>query len=75
MPLDADGKQAISRITGYHEPDSGTVDELYRAYAPLIESVDSFRRILIDNPFCVVTGVYENKIYTETLIHYNCISV
>ena len=61
VPLDADGKQAISRITSYHEPDSGTVDELYRAYAPLIESVDSFRRILIDNPFCVVTGVYENK--------------
>jgi len=60
-PLDADGKQAISKITGFREPASGTVDELFRAYAPLIESVDKLRRILIDNPFCVVTGVYENK--------------
>lgn len=60
-PLDADGKQAISRITGFREPSSGTVDELFRAYTPLVESVDKLRRILIDNPFCVVTGVYENK--------------
>ena len=59
-PLDADGKQAISKITGFHEPTTGTVDELFRAYTPLIESVDKLRRILIDNPFCIITGVYEN---------------
>ena len=60
-PMDADGKQAISRIINFHEPNSGTVDELFRAYTPLIESVDSFKRILIDNPFCVVSGVYEKR--------------
>lgn len=59
--MDADGKQAISKITGFREPTSGTVDKLFRAYTPLVESVDKFRRILIDNPFCVVTGVYESK--------------
>lgn len=61
MPLDADGKQVISKITGFREPTTGTVDELFRAYTPLIESVDKLRRILIDNPFCIITGVYENN--------------
>ena len=60
-PLDADGKQAISKITDFCEPISGTVDELLRAYTPLVEYVDKFRKILNDNPFCVVTGIYENK--------------
>lgn len=61
IPLDADGKQAISKITSFHEPTTGTVDELFRAYTPLVKRVDKLRRILIDNPFCVITGVYENK--------------
>jgi len=60
-PLDSDGKQLISRITSFYEPAPGTVDELFRAYAPLVENVDKFRRVLIDNPFCIVTGVYESK--------------
>lgn len=60
-PLDADGKQAISKIIGFHEPASGTVDELFKAYTPLVENVERLRRILIDNPFCIITGVYENK--------------
>lgn len=60
-PMDADGKQAISRIVAFHEPTSGTVEELFRAYTPLVENVDKFRRLLIDNPFCIITGVYESK--------------
>lgn len=60
-PMDADGKQAIAKITGFREPTTGTVAELFKAYTPLVESVDKFRRILIDNPFCVVTGAYESK--------------
>lgn len=61
IPMDADGKQIISKITGFREPVSDTVEELFRAYTPLVESVDKFRRILIDNPFCVVAGVYDSK--------------
>lgn len=61
MPLDADGKQIISKITSFCEPRGGTVDELFRAYTPLVESVDKLRRILIENPFCVVIGVYESR--------------
>ena len=60
-PLDSDGKQAIAKITSFREPTSGTVDELFRGYTPLVESVDKLRRILLDNPFCIVTGVYENR--------------
>lgn len=33
-PMDADGKQAISKITSFREPTNGTVDELFRAYTP-----------------------------------------
>ena len=61
VPLDADGKMLISRISGFREPACGTVEELFRAYTPLMEDVDKFRRILTDNPFCIVTGVYEGK--------------
>lgn len=60
-PLDADGKQIISKIIGFREPTSGTVEELFRAYVSLVENVDKFRRLLIDNPFCIITGVYESK--------------
>lgn len=59
--LDADGKQAISKIKSFCGPISGTVDELFKAYAPLVESVDKFQSILIDNPFCITTGVYEER--------------
>ena len=61
MPLDAEGNQVISRIIGFREPAAGSVDELFRAYMPLMESVEKLRSILVDNPFCILTGVYENK--------------
>ena len=59
--LDADGKQALAKISGFKAPTTGNVDELFRAYTPLIESVDKLRRNLIENPHCILTGVYENK--------------
>lgn len=60
-PLDADGKQAITAIINFQGPASGTVEELFRAYTPLVDSVDKLRRLLTDNPFCIVTGVYETR--------------
>lgn len=59
--LDSDGKQALSKISGFKAPTTGNVDELFRAYIPLVESVDKLRRNLIENPHCILTGVYENK--------------
>lgn len=61
MALDADGKQALAKISGFMAPATGNVDELFRAYTPLVESVDKLRRNLIENPHCILTGVYENK--------------
>lgn len=61
MALDADGKQALAKISGFKAPATGNVDELFRAYTPLVESVDKLRRNLIENPHCILTGVYENK--------------
>ena len=59
--LDSDGKMALSRIAEFRAPKTGSVDELYRAYIPLIENVEKLRRNLIENPHCILTGVYENK--------------
>lgn len=61
MALDADGKQVLAKISGFKAPATGNVDELFRAYTPLVESVDKLRRNLIENPHCILTGVYENK--------------
>lgn len=61
MALDADGKQALAKISGFKAPATGNVDELFRSYTPLVESVDKLRRNLIENPHCILTGVYENK--------------
>lgn len=59
--LDSDGRQALSRISGFREPKGGSVDELFRAYNPLLENVERLRRDLIENPHCILTGVYESK--------------
>ncbi len=59
LPLDASGKQILSSIASFKTPNGGSVAELYRAYAPLIESVDKLRLNLTENPHCVLAGVYE----------------
>lgn len=59
--LDSDGRQALSRIAEFNAPTTGSVNELFRAYNPLIDNVDKLRRNLIENPHCILTGVYENK--------------
>ncbi len=59
--LDSDGRQVLSKITGFKSPASGTVDSLYKAYLPLIESVERLRKNIIDNPHCVLAGVYDSK--------------
>ena len=61
MPLDADGKQLLGIISSFNAPAGGTVDDLFRAYIPLVDSVDKLRNNLIENPHCILTGVYENR--------------
>lgn len=59
--LNADGKRLLAQIADFQLAAAGTVDELSRAYAPLLELVKRLQIELIDNPYCVSTGVYENK--------------
>lgn len=61
MALDADGKHVLERISGFKVHATGNVEELFRAYMPLVDRVDELRRNLIENPHCILTGVYENK--------------
>lgn len=61
LALDADGKQILSKIADFKAPAQGNIDELFRAYTPLVDSVDKLRRNLIENPHCILTGVYEAK--------------
>ena len=60
-PLDPEGKQVLGKILNFKAPTSGTVEELFRAFVPLVDSVDKLHNSLIENPHCILTGVYENK--------------
>ena len=57
--LDADGKQILSRIDKFRPAAGESVNELFRAYTPLVDLVKRFQIILVDNPFCVSAGVYD----------------
>ncbi len=61
IPLDADGKQILGRISSFNAPAVGTINDLFRTYAPLVDSVDKLRKNLIENPHCILTGVYDNR--------------
>ncbi len=60
-PLDTAGRQVLDRIRNFHLPASGTIDELLHASRPLTEDIQKLKSMLMDNPFCVITGVYEDK--------------
>lgn len=60
-PLDYAGKKIVSQIADFLEPASGTVAQLTKSYTPLMDYVDSMRRILNDNPYRIAAGDYENK--------------
>lgn len=59
--LDANGKRILTQIADFRPAAAETVDELLSAYAPLLELVKQLQIDLIDNPYCVSTGLYENK--------------
>lgn len=60
-PLDAGGEQILEKIASFEDPVGGTVEDLFRAYIPLIDSVDMLRKNLVDNPHCIMAGLYDNK--------------
>lgn len=59
--LNPDGKRLLAQIAGFRPAPAETVDELLGAYAPLLDLIKQLQIDLIDNPYCVSTGLYENK--------------
>ena len=59
--LNADGKQILSQIAAFRPAASGSVNEIFRNYAPLLELLKKLQSNLIDNPYCITAGVYESR--------------
>ena len=58
--LNADGKQVVTQIANFQPASGESVDELFRVYTPLLEMVKKLQSYLVDNPYCVSTGIYES---------------
>ncbi len=61
IALDREGQKALEQIASFQAPPANTTEELFRAYLPLVESVEQMRRILIDNPYCIQAGDYDEQ--------------
>lgn len=61
MPLDVDGKQILSAIRSFNVNSNNDVQTIFKEYIPLVDNIAKLQKMLIDNPFCIVTGVYESK--------------
>lgn len=61
IPLDVDGKQILSAIKSFNVNFNSDVQAIFKAYIPLNDNIEKLQKLLIDNPFCIVTGVYESK--------------
>ena len=59
--LDADGKQIIAQIAKFRPAAGESVNELFRAYTPLVDLVKRFQIVLMDNPYCVSAGLYDGS--------------
>ena len=61
MPLDVEGKQILSAIKSFNVSFNNDVQTIFKEYIPLIDNIAKLQKMLIDNPFCIVTGVYESN--------------
>ena len=59
--MDAQGRKALSAVTGFRTPKSGSVQALVQAFAPLEQAVAELRKDLTDNPFLIRAGAIEPK--------------
>lgn len=59
--LNGEGKRLLSKIADFRPPADGSVNELFRAYTPLLEAVENLRGKLVENPHCILAGAYEDK--------------
>lgn len=55
------GRSIISKIENFNIPTTGCIEELFKAYQPLLSDIDTFTENLFDNPFCISAGIYNDK--------------
>lgn len=61
MALDDNSKKILEKIERFQTSSIGTVEELFQAYMPLVKYIEELRQCVIDNPYIVLAGVYDNK--------------
>lgn len=60
-PLDAQGKKILSDIAEFCVLNQGTTREIFKANMPLMKMVEELKGKLIDNPYCLRSGIYESR--------------
>ena len=59
--LDEKGRRIVKEIINFQEPEGLSVAGLFQAYIPLFEAIGRMRKILIDNPYHIMAGIYEKE--------------
>ena len=60
-PLDATGKALLDKIVSFRASNPGNIEKMQQDMVPLTELVAQLQKMLVDNPFCIRTGCYEQK--------------
>ncbi|MBR5093467.1 MAG: protein kinase, partial [Oscillospiraceae bacterium] len=61
LGLDPEGKKLLAKVRDFRLPENGPLDRQYRELIPLLEQVDKMHEKLIDDPFCISSGVFEPR--------------
>lgn len=59
--LDSEGRQILDNIKKFELTRYSTIDDIFKGYSPMLEAIEKFRGVLVDNPYCVLTGIHDNK--------------
>ena len=60
-PLTDNGTKTITNIKDFRGPATGTIGELLNGYSKLFTSVDDLQKHVVDNPHCVISGIYDDQ--------------
>ncbi|MGN0679287.1 MAG: protein kinase [Oscillospiraceae bacterium] len=61
FPLNVDGKQILEKIKEFKIPEIGKIEDMYKGYSDLIDLVTKMQNNLVNNPFCIETGIFEES--------------
>jgi len=61
VPLDVDGKQILSAIKSFKGNSDKEIQAIFKDYISLVDNIAKLQKMIVDNPFCIVTGAYESE--------------